>query len=486
MTAKRSKFRRDLTAFFKTVETEDPLEAVMELGMGVEDRVREASRDPDRMRAAHTILQIEREATASLGHLESSYRVSKPRVGITRALQRDWRSYQEVFADISTSIRDIRDSIESVVTDEVTKSGVEVSARARVESALDHMARLARNEARHGRKDVDQAAQEVLADTRGVATRCVRDVDSAIREVMAEFARRDFSDLDDEALATERSALEARIREASESASKTLESLRSQMATIDVTGDSSVVDQLAAVEQSNVALKEQAAADLQLAQLGMAIEIISHEFGAAIRSVRSGLRSLKAWADVNEELMSLYRNIRGSFDHLDGYLTLFTPLQRRLYRKAVLIHGWEIHEFLNNLFGQRLARHHVDLVRTDAFAAATVEGYPSSFYPVFANLVDNAIYWLSGQNEQLERQIQLDAHGAGFLVSDSGPGVYPRDRDDIFEIGFTRKPGGRGMGLHISRLTLREAGYDLTLEDGGANRGATFLIRPIKTDSDAG
>ena len=488
VTAKRSKFRRDLTAFFKRAETENPLEAVMELGMAAEDRVREASRDPDRSRAAHTILQIEREATASLRRLETRYRVSKPRIGITRALQREWQDYQEVFEDISTSIRDIRDSIESVVTDEVTRSGVDVSARARVESALDDIARLARNEAKRGRKDVDKAAEEVLADTRRVATRCVRDVDSVIREVMAEFARRDLTDLDDEALAGERSALEAPIQEALEGSSKILDSLRSQLAVIDVTGDSSVVDQMAAVEQSNVALQEQAAADLQLAQLGMAIEIISHEFGAAIRSVRSGLRSLKAWADVNEELMSLYRSIRGSFDHLDGYLTLFTPLQRRLYRKAVLIHGWEIHEFLNNLFGQRLARHNVSLVRTDAFAAATVKGYPSSFYPVFANLVDNAIYWLSGQNERLERRIQLDADGGSFLVSDTGPGVHARDRDDIFDIGFTRKPGGRGMGLHISRLTLREAGYDLTLEDGGAKRGATFLIRPIKADneSDAG
>ena len=123
VTAKRSKFRRDLTAFFKRAETENPLEAVMELGMAAEDRVREASRDPDRSRAAHTILRIEREATASLRRLETRYRVSKPRIGITRALQREWQDYQEVFEDISTSIRDIRDSIESVVTDEVTEVG---------------------------------------------------------------------------------------------------------------------------------------------------------------------------------------------------------------------------------------------------------------------------------------------------------------------------------------------------------------------------
>ena len=59
--------------------------------MAAEDRVRKASRDPDPSRAAHTILQIEREATASLRRLETRYRVSKPRIGITRALQREWQ-----------------------------------------------------------------------------------------------------------------------------------------------------------------------------------------------------------------------------------------------------------------------------------------------------------------------------------------------------------------------------------------------------------
>ena len=482
-TAKRSKFKRDLVAFFERMEHENPYEAVIALGVDTEACVREASLDTDRSRAARRILQIESDARQSLRGLESRFRVSKPRVGISRALQREWTDYQEAFEDLRNSIADIRDSIESVVTKEVAKAGVDVSARDRVEAALNDIADLARRETKAARMDVEEATEHISRGARTVATQCVRDVEATIRDVMTDFGRRDLAALDDQTLIAERRALEAPIREALKHATRTLDSLRAQLAALEVTGGSSVVDQLAAVEQSNVALKQQAAADLQLAQLGMAIEIISHEFGAAIRSVRSGLRSLKAWADVNDELMSLYRGIRGSFDHLDGYLTLFTPLQRRLYRKAVNIRGWEIHEFLINLFGQRLARHNVELTRTDAFAAASIQGYPSSFYPVFVNLLDNAIYWLSGQNERLERRVQLDASGQGLRISDSGPGIHARDWGDIFDIGFTRKPEGRGMGLHIARETLREVGYDLILEDPGPVWSTTFLITPI-TNSD--
>lgn len=483
-TAKRNKFKRDLAAFFDRMEKENPRETVMALGLDIESRVREAGLDSDRGRAAKRVLQIENDARKSLRQLESRYRVSKPRVGISRALQREWTDYQKAFENLQSSIADIRDSIESVVTKEVAEAGVDVSARVRMEAALHDIADLARRETKAARGDIEEATEDISRRAHGLATRCVRDVEATIRDVMAEFGRRDLTDLDDQRLIAVRRALEAPIREALENASRALDSLRAQLAAMDVTGDSSLVDQLEAVEQSNVTLREQAAADLQLAQIGMAIEIISHEFGAAIRSVRTGLRSLKEWADVNEELVSLYQGIRGSFDHLDGYLTLFTPLQRRLYRKAVDIRGWEIHQFLTNLFGQRMARHQVELVQTDAFKSAVVRGYPSSFYPVFVNLVDNAIYWLSGQNERLERRILLDTSGRELLVSDSGPGIHARDRDDIFEIGFTRKPGGRGMGLHISRATLREAGYDLILDDGGSARGATFVIAPIRDGID--
>ena len=215
----------------------------------------------------------------------------------------------------------------------------------------------------------------------------------------------------------------------------------------------------------------------------MAVEIINHEFNATVRSLRNNLRRLKAWADVNEDLEGLYRSIRASFDHLDGYLTLFTPLQRRLYRQAVDIRGSDIHEFLGDLFQERFARHGITFARTDAFSKSQIRGFPSSFYPVFVNLVDNSIYWLSQQNPSRDRRIELDARGGEMLISDTGPGVAARDKEDIFEFGFTRKPGGRGMGLHISRATLRRVGYDLVLVHERDGNGPTFVIRPVRSEA---
>ena len=282
----------------------------------------------------------------------------------------------------------------------------------------------------------------------------------------------------DESFIETRDSLENRIINVTREQSALLRSVLDQLQAIDVTGANSTVEQLMAIEQRNIVLEEGAEMDSQLAQLGMAIEIINHEFSGTIRALRTNLRKLKAWADVNTDLSELYVGIRTNFDHLDGYLTLFTPLQRRLYRKAVEMRGVDIYDFLSELFRARFERHAISLSRTKRFARAKLVGFPSSFYPVFVNLVDNAIFWLAQQNPEQERSIRLDERDGSLLVQDTGPGISARDREAIFEYGFTRKPGGRGLGLHIGRESLRRVGFALTLENG--DDGATFAITPTK------
>jgi signal transduction histidine kinase len=111
-----------------------------------------------------------------------------------------------------------------------------------------------------------------------------------------------------------------------------------------------------------------------------------------------------------------------------------------------------------------------------------LNSYPSAIYPAFVNLVDNSIYWL--QRNRGEREICLEADGLDLLVRDNGPGVSTRDRENIFALNFSRKPGGRGMGLHISRQTLARVGLKLSLDQRQEGKGSTFRISPPNEASD--
>ena len=322
----------------------------------------------------------------------------------------------------------------------------------------------------------ESVQQKVIAETKASGMR----ITAVLKEVAADLARLDITHMADSEVVAARTRLEQRLLDTRQQECDLLQSIRGQLEAIDVSGGGGLLDQMEAVEERALALEEQAGMDLQLTQLGMAIEVINHEFNASIRAVRDNLRRLKSWADVNPSLEDLYRNIRTSFDHLDGYLGLFTPLHRRLYRKAIIFKGADIHTFLSDLFRERFNRHGVQLTGTPAFMQTRIEGYPSSFYPVFVNLVDNAVFWLK---DQPVRTITLDALPDGeLIVRDTGPGIPLRDRESVFELGFSRKPGGRGMGLHISREVLRKIGYDLELRP--SESGAEFHIMPPTREKD--
>jgi signal transduction histidine kinase len=62
-------------------------------------------------------------------------------------------------------------------------------------------------------------------------------------------------------------------------------------------------------------------------------------------------------------------------------------------------------------------------------------------------------------------------------VSDDGPGLPPRARDNLFvPFAGSAKPGGSGLGLPIARESLRAQGGDVWLESTGP-AGTTFILR---------
>jgi signal transduction histidine kinase len=225
--------------------------------------------------------------------------------------------------------------------------------------------------------------------------------------------------------------------------------------------DAGHLEMIEAIEGDLLDFQDEASENAELLQLGLAIAIINHEFESSIRSIRGSLRELHQWARSNGELDTLYRRIRTNFDHLDGHLNLFTPLQRRLYRSKVDVTGAEIHHYVATLFEARFARHSIKLEVADAFLESVVSAFPSTLYPVFVNIIDNACFWL--RDFAGRRSIRLDVDEFGYLISNSGPGVEERDSELIFEKGVSRKPRGMGLGLYISVQSLQREGMDLKL-----------------------
>ena len=156
-------------------------------------------------------------------------------------------------------------------------------------------------------------------------------------------------------------------------------------------------------------------------------------------------------------------------------MRLFDPLSPHLNRQEEEIKLIDVYYYVKDMFESRLRRHDVALLKTNAIDYSTTYGYKSVIYPVFVNIVDNAIYWLS-QCEQPEKKIVIHCDGSGIYISNNGPKIGAQDKERIFEMRFSRKPEGRGMGLAISKDVLEEHGYTLKLVDPRKGMTVTFMI----------
>jgi CheY-like chemotaxis protein len=95
---------------------------------------------------------------------------------------------------------------------------------------------------------------------------------------------------------------------------------------------------------------------------------------------------------------------------------------------------------------------------------------------VLTNVLLNALSW-TPRGGSVRVTPEADAHVAGVIVRDEGPGVAPSQASHVFEGASTRE-GGAGVGLKHARALARAAGGDLDLiTEGPPARGAGFRLR---------
>lgn len=478
---KKERLESELEEFFRLYDESAPKNNANKIIEKLTEQLNIAKAIKNPHQAAREFLMIEDQSVQQLRELILKYKITKPKIGLSKKMLKDWDDYQNAFIGLQEKVfQPIQTTIEQEITLAAKEARIALDRRLRIENALKAIEKEATASTNTETKKTRKSLVTVAAETKQAISQSLTNVKDEIARVFSEFNRLNITEFPDDEIVKKRTQLEQKIEEVKNQEGQFLIGIRNQLEAIRLDEDITQLDQLEAMEQKIVTLEEAADADLQLTQMGMAIEVINHEFNSSIRGVRNRLRELKAWADLNEGMEDVYTGIRASFDHLDSYLTLFTPLHRRLYRTETEFDGADINKYLNDLFGERLKRHGIEIKSSKAFLKKTLTGYPSSFYPVFVNLVDNAIFWL--KNRTSEKTIQLGIGGNDMLISDTGPGISERDRESIFELGFSRKPGGRGMGLHISRNVLQRVGYTLTLDHGKIDEGATFRIAPFQEE----
>lgn len=213
--------------------------------------------------------------------------------------------------------------------------------------------------------------------------------------------------------------------------------------------------------------------DIQaVAQVGITVEIIGHEFETLESEVRRNLGKLPAAARDT----AAYRHAMRAHLALADRLRFLSPLKVSGYRSRETITGEQIAIYIDEFFASIFKDQRIEFKASKAFRGISITDIPSRIFPVFINLVNNAVYWTSQSNA---RRIALDFKEGKVIVADTGPGVDPEDIPRLFSIFFSRRRMGRGVGLYLSRVNLAVAGHKIhyAIEgDPKALPGANFVI----------
>lgn len=105
-------------------------------------------------------------------------------------------------------------------------------------------------------------------------------------------------------------------------------------------------------------------------------------------------------------------------------------------------------------------------------------GHLEDLTTAIVNIVGNAIHWLE-ETSTVDPRIQITLsrsdEGGHVFIEDNGPGVRTEFIEQIFEVSFTTKDGGTGLGLNIAREALARSGGKLKFHPEH-DKGALFEI----------
>jgi len=214
----------------------------------------------------------------------------------------------------------------------------------------------------------------------------------------------------------------------------------------------------------------------RLAALGRITAGVAHEVKNPLNSMRLWLENLKECLPSDSEpgARQAVSVLDKEIDRLDAVVKRFLDFTRPM---DVRLEPTQLPELLKEVLeiaGPQLQRANVQLAQLLPIDVPQVYVDRALLKQAVLNLVLNALEAMP-DGGQLRLVLSRRGEMAEITVGDTGKGIAPENRQKIFQLFFTTRPGGSGIGLASTFriVQLLNGSIDFTSEVG---RGTTFRI----------
>ena len=239
------------------------------------------------------------------------------------------------------------------------------------------------------------------------------------------------------------------------------------------------VDVLIFVE--DVATLRQRAQQMKLASLGRLTASIAHEVRNPLGAISHAGQLLSESRSINGEERRLTAIIEEHSRRVNGIIEDIMTISRRsrTQPESLDLRDW-LEEFRSEFVRrQRLEDDAVALECEGDHIEARMD--PDQLHQVLWNLCENGIrYSRRKPLLRLRCGVRRDSDRPFIEVVDTGPGIDPEAREQLFEPFYTTEADGTGLGLYIARelCEANQATLHLSSTDGGGSCFRVTLAHP--------
>jgi signal transduction histidine kinase/CheY-like chemotaxis protein len=216
------------------------------------------------------------------------------------------------------------------------------------------------------------------------------------------------------------------------------------------------------------------------------LALLSHELRNPLSPVIAMVGELEASApdspEVRRALEVIRRNVELEARLIDDLLDVTRISKGKL---QLSLETASVHEILQRSYEicrEDIAAKDLKIEFRLRAESAFVEGDPARLQQVFWNLIKNSVKFTPEKGRIVIETLNPTAERIEIRTTDTGIGIEADQLDRIFnafeqgQSSITRRFGGLGLGLAISKAMVSAHGGTIKAESRGKNRGATFIV----------